>query len=193
MLSYPNERVALFIDGPNFYSALKALKWEADYNLILQYFAKRGQLLRANYYTAIRDTQEFTAIIPLTDFLTYNGFTVVSKPVKEMTNHLTGIVTRKGNMDVEITIDMLKLAPHLDHLVLFSDDGDFRALVEELQRMGKRVSVVSTLEAKPNITADELRRQSDNFIELNDLKEEFERDPGLRAGAGAIRDKLVGN
>jgi len=183
MLSYPNERIALFIDGPNFYGALKALQWEADYTLILKYFAKQGQLLRANYYTAIRETQEFTSIKPLTDFLTYNGFTVVSKPVKEMTNHTTGVITRKGNMDVEITIDMLKLAPHLDHLLLFSGDGDFRALVEELQGMGKRVSVVSTTKAIPNILADELRRQADNFIELDDLKTEFARGPAARESA----------
>ena len=181
MLSYPNERIALFIDGPNFYGSLKALKWEADYTLILKYFAKQGQLLRANYYTAIRETQEFTSVKPLTDFLSYNGFTVVSKAVKEMTNHSTGVITLKGNMDVEITIDMLRLAPRLDHLVLFSGDGDFRALVEELQRMGKRVSVISTMKAVPNIIADELRRQPDNFIELDGLRGEFERQPANRA------------
>jgi uncharacterized LabA/DUF88 family protein len=180
MLFYTNERIALFIDGPNMYWALKALKWEADYILLREYFAKQSQLLRCIFYTAISDNPEHAGVKPLTDFLSYNGFTVVSKPIKEMTNSLTGAVTRKGNMDVEITIDMLRLAPHLDHLVLFSGDGDFRMLVEVLQGMGKRVSVVSTLKAIPNMTADELRRQPDNFIELDDLKAQIARDPALR-------------
>jgi uncharacterized LabA/DUF88 family protein len=177
MVSYLNDRLALFIDGPNFSHALKALKWEADFILLLKYFAKQGQLLRANYYTALSDDKEYSFIRPLTDFLAYNGFNVVSKPLKLMTDYSTGVVTRKGNMDIEIAVDMLTQAQHLDHLILFSGDGDFRALIEELQRRGKRVSVVSTLKAVPNITADELRRQADNFIELEDLKAEFGRAP----------------
>lgn len=180
MRSYQNERIALFIDGPNFYGAVKALKWEVDYNLLQDYFSKQGQLLRCYYYTAVTENQDSNSLKRLLDFLTYNGITVVSKPVKEMTDYSTGVVTRKGNMDVEITICMLKLAPNLDHLVLCTGDGDFRALVEELQDMGKRVTVVSTLKALRNITADELRRQADNFIELDDLRVDIARDPTLR-------------
>ena len=183
MLFYPNERTALFIDGPNFYGIMKSLKLEVDFVLLRKYFAGKGRLLRCNYYTAIRDTQDFDSVRRVTDFLTYNGFTVVSKPAKEMTNHSTGVVTRKGNMDVEITIDMLKLAPHLDHLILFSGDGDFRALVEELQGMGKRVSVVATTKGTPATTADELRRQPDNFIDLDDMRADIARDTGTRESA----------
>lgn len=177
LLSYPNERLALFIDGPNFHTATKALGWPVDYIVMQQHFAKWGQLLRSIYYTAIRETTDYNAVKPLTDFLVYNRYTVVSKPVKEMTDYSTGALTLKGNMDVEITIDMIKLAPHLDHLVLFSGDGDFSALVEELQGLGKRVSVVATLKAIPNITSDQLRRQADNFIELDDLRSAIERAP----------------
>jgi uncharacterized LabA/DUF88 family protein len=180
MLSYQNERIALFIDGPNFHGAVKALQWEVNYSLLQEYFSKQGQLLRCYYYTAIADNQEPNSLKRLLDFLTYNGITVVSKAAKEMTDYSTDTVTLKGNMDVEITIGMLKLAPHLDHLVLFTGDGDFRALVEELQGMGKRVTVVSTLKAVRNITADELRRQADNFIELDDLRADIARDPALR-------------
>lgn len=177
MISYPNERIAVFIDGPNFSHALKSLKWEADFVLLLKYFAKQGRLLRASYYTALSDSQEYSYIRPLTDFLAYNGFIVVSKPIKVMTDRATGIITRKGNMDVEIAVDMLSQSQHLDHLFLFSGDGDFRALIDELQLRGKRVSVVSTLKSVPNMTAEELRRQADNFVELDDLKVEFERAP----------------
>ena len=180
MPSYLSERLGLFIDGPNFHAAVKSLHWEVDYSLLQRHFAKQGRLLRASYYTAMRETQDFNSLKPLTDFLAYNGYTVVSKPVKEMINHATGAVKLKGNMDVEIAVDMLKLARHLDHLILFSGDGDFRALVEELQTQGKRVSVVATLKADPNITADDLRRQCDNFIELDGLREFIEREPPSR-------------
>jgi len=185
MLSYQNERIALFIDGPNFYGAVKALQWEVNYNLLQEYFSKQGQLLRCYYYTAVAENQESNSLKRLLDFLTYNGITVVSKAAKEVTDYSTGTVTLKGNMDVEITIGMLKLAPHLDHLILCSGDGDFRALVEELQGMGKRVTVVSTLKAVRNITADELRRQADNFIELDDLRADIARDPALRVSTVA--------
>jgi uncharacterized LabA/DUF88 family protein len=185
MLFYPNERLALFIDGPNFLGIMKSLKLEVDYVLLRKYFAGKGRLLRCNYYTAIRDTQDFDSVRRLTDFLAYNGFSVVSKAVKEMTNQATGVVTRKGNMDVDITIDMLKLAPHLDHLILFSGDGDFRALVEELQGMGKRVSVVATTKGTPATTADDLRRQPDNFIELDDIRADVAREPTHRESAAA--------
>ena len=80
-------------------------------------------------------------------------------------------------MDVEIAVDAMELAPHVDHVVLFSGDGDFRPLVEGLQRQGVRVSVVSTIRSKPPMIADELRRQTDNFIELDELKDVIGRPP----------------
>ena len=77
----------------------------------------------------------------------------------------------KGNMDIELTVNAMELAPHVDHIVLFSGDGDFRPLVESLQRQGVRVSVVSTVRSQPPMIADELRRQADNFIELEGLRD----------------------
>jgi uncharacterized LabA/DUF88 family protein len=76
-------------------------------------------------------------------------------------------------MDIELAVDAMELAEHLDHIVLFSGDGDFRTLVEALQHKGKRVSVVSTLTTQPPMVADELRRQADQFIDLADLQKDI--------------------
>lgn len=167
---YKDERLALFIDGSNLYAAAKALNFDIDYKLLRQEFMRRGKLLRAFYYTAILENDEYSPIRPLVDWLHYNGFTMVTKPAKEYTDSM-GRRKVKGNMDIELTVDAMELAPRVDHIVLFSGDGDFRPLVESLQRQGVRVSVVSTIRSQPPMISDELRRQADNFIELDDLRD----------------------
>lgn len=174
MLFYPQERLALFIDGSNLYSAARALGFDIDYKKLLNVFAEKGRLMRAFYYTALTDEQEYSPIRPLVDWLDYNGYTMVTKPAKEYTD-ATGRRKIKGNMDIELAIDMLEMADRLEHIVLFSGDGDFRRLVEAVQRRGVRVSVVSTIRSNPPMVADELRRQADNFIELQDLAGEIAR------------------
>ena len=174
MLFYPQERLALFIDGSNLYSAARALGFDIDYKKLLTVFANKGRLMRAFYYTALTDEQEYSPIRPLVDWLDYNGYTMVTKPAKEYTD-ATGRRKIKGNMDIELAIDMLEMADRLEHIVLFSGDGDFRRLVEAVQRRGVRVSVVSTIRSNPPMVADELRRQADNFIELQDLSGEIAR------------------
>jgi uncharacterized LabA/DUF88 family protein len=131
---------------------------------------RRGKLLRAFYYTALLENDEYSPIRPLVDWLNYNGFSVVTKHAKEYTDSM-GSRKVKGNMNVELAVDAMELAPHLDHIVLFSGDGDFTPLVASLQRQGVRVSVVSTIRSQPTMTSDDLRRQADNFIELEDLRE----------------------
>ena len=173
---YRDERLALFIDGSNLYAAAKALGFDIDYKLLRQEFIRRGKLLRAFYYTALLENDDYSPIRPLVDWLHYNGFSMVTKTAKEYTDS-TGRRKVKGNMDIELCIDALELAPHVDHIVLFSGDGDFRPLVEALQRKGVRVSVVSTIRSQPPMIADELRRQADNFIDLADLKEVIGRPP----------------
>jgi len=168
MIFYPQERIAIFIDGANLYAAARALSFDIDYKKLLDLFAGKGRLIRAFYYTALIEDQEYSPIRPLVDWLDYNGYTMVTKPMKEFTDAM-GRPKRKGNMDIELAIDVLEMAPHLDHIVLFSGDGDFRRLVEATQRKGVRVSVVSTLRSQPPMVADELRRQADNFIELAEL------------------------
>ena len=167
---YRDERLALFIDGANLYAAGKSLGFDIDYKLLRQEFSRRGKLLRAFYYTALLENDEYSPIRPLVDWLNYNGFSMVTKPAKEFTDS-QGRRKVKGNMDIELAVDAMELAHRIDHAVLFSGDGDFRPLVEALQRAGVRVSVVSTIRSQPPMIADELRRQADNFIELDELRE----------------------
>ena len=169
MLFYPQERVGLFIDGSNLYAAARALAFDIDYKRLLEVFAAKGHLIRAFYYTALVEDQEYSPIRPLVDWLDYNGYTMVTKPTKEFTDS-SGRRKIKGNMDIELAIDVMEMAEHLDHVVLFSGDGDFRRLVEAVQRRGVRVTVVSTIRSQPPMVADELRRQADNFIELVELQ-----------------------
>ena len=176
---YPNERVALFIDGANLYATAKSLGFDIDYKRLLTLFRQKGQLVRALYYTALAEDQEYSSIRPLIDWLDYNGFTMVTKPTKEFTD-ATGRRKIKGNMDIELAVDAMRLAESLDHIALFSGDGDFRSLVAALQQMGKRVSVISTLQTQPPMVADELRRQADQFIDLADLEQQICRDPASR-------------
>ncbi len=173
---YRDDRLALFIDGSNLYAAAKALGFDIDYKLLRAEFMRRGKLVRAFYYTALLENDEYSPIRPLVDWLNYNGFTMRTKPAKEYTDSL-GRRKVKGNMDVELCVDALELAAHIDHAVIFSGDGDFKPLVEALQRKGVRVSVCSTIRSQPPMISDDLRRQADNFIDLEDLKEVVGRPP----------------
>lgn len=169
------ERIALFIDGANLYATAKALNFDIDYKKLLAHFQSKGRLVRAFYYTALSDDQEYSAIRPLIDWLDYNGYSVVTKPTKEFVDS-TGRRKVKGNMDIELAIDAMEMAEHLDHIVLFSGDGDFRSLVEAIQRKGVRVSVVSTMKSSPPMVADELRRQADEFVDITELVLEIARE-----------------
>jgi len=166
---YDAERIGLFIDGSNLYAAARALGFDIDYKRLLDLFASKGRLIRAFYYTALIEDQEYSPIRPLVDWLDYNGYTMVTKPTKEFTDAM-GRRKIKGNMDIELAIDVMEMAQHLDHVVLFSGDGDFRRLVEAVQRKGVRVTVVSTVRSQPPMVADELRRQADTFLELLELE-----------------------
>ena len=171
---YAAERLALFIDGSNLYATARALEFDIDYRSLLDHFSETGQLLRASYYTALIEDQDYSPIKPLVDWLDYNGYTIVTKPAKEFTD-ASGRRRTKGSMDIEMAVDMLEIADKVDHIVLFSGDGDFKALVVALQRKGVRVSLVSTIKSQPPMIADELRRQADQFIELTDLRDQISR------------------
>jgi uncharacterized LabA/DUF88 family protein len=177
MYFYSNERIALFIDGSNLYAAAKSIGFDIDYKRLLKFFSGQSNFIRAYYYTALIDDQEYSPIRPLVDWLDYNGYTMITKPTKEFTDS-TGRRKIKGNMDIEIAIDMMEMADKLDHMVLFSGDGDFRRLVEAVQNKGARVTVTSTVKSSPPMCADELRRQSDQFVDIVDLKDHIGRDHG---------------
>lgn len=174
MQLHPTERVALFIDGANLYSAARNLSLEMDFRKLLDGFRDKSQLVRAYYYTAVVEGEEFSPVRPLVDWLGYNGFSTVTKPVKRFTD-AQGHSRTKGNMDIEIAVDMLELAPRIDHAVLFSGDGDFRRLVQAVQAKGVRVTVVSTLKSQPPMIADELRRQADAYVDLADTVGDWTR------------------
>ena len=172
---YTDERVVVFIDGSNLYAAIRSLGFDFDYRKLLTFFQNKSRLVRAYYYTALGDDQEYSPIRPLVDWLAYNGYTVITKPIKEYVDPVTGTKRTKGNMDIEIALGMLRMAPYYDHAVLFSGDGDFRSVVEAVQDLGKHVTVISSLMTQPPMIADELRRQADEFIELDSIKKELIR------------------
>src|ERR1041384_5823332 len=158
----PTNKIALFIDGANLYATAKTLGFDIDYKRLLKEFQSRGTLLRAFYYTAIIEDQEYSSIRPLIDWLDYNGYTVVTKATKEFID-ASGRRKVKGNMDIELAVDAMELAEHVDQIVLFSGDGDFRSLVEAVQRRGVRVTVVSTISTQPPLVADDLPRPAAGF------------------------------
>jgi uncharacterized LabA/DUF88 family protein len=179
-MSVPSEKIALFIDGANLYATTKSLGFDIDYKRLLKEFQSRGYLLRAFYYTAVIEDQEYSSIRPLIDWLDYNGYSVVTKATKEFVDQ-AGRRKIKGNMDIELAVDAMELAEHVDEMVLFSGDGDFRSLVEAVQRRGVRVTVISTISTQPPMIADELRRQADVFADLVTLQAKIGRDPSERA------------
>jgi uncharacterized LabA/DUF88 family protein len=188
---YPTEKLALFIDGANFYSQAKALGFDIDYRKLLDEFRRRGVLIRAYYYTAIVEGDDYSPIKPLVDWLDYNGFSLVTKTARKFTD-AQGRDRWRGDMDVEIAVGMMEMAEKADHLVLFSGDGDFRAVVESVQRKGVRVSVVSTVKSQPPMISDDLRRQADHFIDLADLGDVIgrpSRAPSHRGGGGGYDNR----
>lgn len=176
-------KIAIFIDGPNLYATSKTLGFDMDFKRLLSEFGSRGKLLRSFYYTAVIEDQEYSSVRPLVDWLDYNGYTVVTKPAKEFVDPI-GRRKVKANINVELTVDAMELAAHVDEIVLFSGDGDFRSLVEAIQRHGVRVTVVSSFACQPAMIADELRRQADEFIDLKLLESRIGR------AAGAARTAL---
>ena len=176
---YPQERIALFIDGSNLSATARALGFDIDYKALLGMFQKQAVMVRAFYYTALLDDQEYSPIRPLVDWLDYNGYSIVTKPTKEFTD-ATGRRKIKGNMDIELAIDVMEMSDRLDHIVLFSGDGDFRRLVEAVQRKGVRVTVISTIKSSPPMIADELRRQADSFVELTEIQDYISRPVSQR-------------
>jgi uncharacterized LabA/DUF88 family protein len=188
---YPEDKVAIFIDGSNLYAAARSLEFDIDYRKLLGWGASCGRLVRAFYYTALIEDTDYSPIRPLVDWLDYNGYTMVTKPTKEFVDS-QGRRKIKGNMDIELAIDVMEMADNVDHIILFSGDGDFRRLLEAVQRKGVRVTVVSTIQSNPPMVADELRRQADYFLDLEALRSVIARDGGsshTRGSSGSGEDE----
>jgi len=189
-MSFRSKYIALFIDGANLHATARSLGFDIDYKRLLREFEGRGSLLRAFYYTAILEDLDYSSVRPLTDWLSYNGYTVVTKPVKEFTD-ASGRRKVKGNMDVELAVDAMDIAGQIEEMVLFSGDGAFRSLVEAVQRRGVRVTVISTISTQLPMIADELRRQADVFIDLVGLKSKLSRAPSERSARAALSGAQV--
>lgn len=183
----PEERFAVFIDGANFHANTKALNFDVDFEKLLTSLKSTGKMVRTYYYTALPDGTEYSTIKRIADWLDYNGYTVVSKPWRDFTNIETGQRRIKGNMDIELALDMMKLSRHIDHAVLFSGDGDFCRLVTEIQDIGVKVTIVSSVKTRPPFLNDGLRRQADHFIDIADVYHIFERAPLDPAAVAARR------
>ncbi|MBY0566933.1 MAG: NYN domain-containing protein [Hyphomonadaceae bacterium] len=173
---HPDEKVIVLIDGANLHSTMKTLSFDMDYRKLHDVFSGLGRFVRANYYTAMVEEQDFSPIRPLVDWLDYNGYSVVTKPAKEYTD-TNGRRRYKGDMDIEIAVDLLQAADYADHAFLFSGDGDFVAAIEAAKRKGLRVTVVSTIKSNPPMASDEIRRAADNFLDLTELTSLIGRPP----------------
>jgi uncharacterized LabA/DUF88 family protein len=184
-MSFRPNHFALFIDGANLHATARTLGFDIDYKRLLREFEGHGTLLRAFYYTAVLEDQEYSSLRPLTDWLSYNGYTVVTKPVKEFID-AGGRRKVKGSMDVELAVHAMELADQIDQMVLFSGDGSFRPLVAAVQRRGVRVTVVSSISSQPPMIADELRRQADVFVDLMELRSRLGREPAVRAESPSL-------
>ncbi len=169
-----SERIIAFIDGPNMHATVRALGFEIDYRKLLEHLRKQGHFLRVLYYTAIVEDQEFSTFRPLADWLDYNGYTMVTKPARGFTDS-TGRRRFRTSMDVELAVDAMRLSKNADHVILFSGEQSFASLVSALQQMGKRVTVISTIETQPAMVADELRRAADQFIDIDSLQTQIAR------------------
>lgn len=189
MVFYKEERLALFIDGAGLYSTAKALGLEIDFRKLLSEFRNRGRLLRAYYYTTLVESDEYSPIRPLVDWLAYNGFTVVTKPAREHTDR-DGRRRFRGNMNVELAVDLVEASAHVDHLVLFAADGDFRRAVELAKVRGTRITIVSSIKAGGAAIADELRREADEFVDLTELAELIARPRRETEGRESSRDEF---
>ncbi len=178
---YPGEKTAIFIDGANLYKTARNLGFDMDYKSLLAKSKENTHLVRAYYYTSIQEdkSQDYSPLRPLVDWLDYNGYTMVTKTTREFIDS-QGRKRFKGSVDIELTVDMLLLAPHLDHIILFTGNGDFRRAIEAMQNQGVRVTVVSTVKSSPPMASDELRRQADLFIDLFDLEDIIGRGEGMR-------------
>ena len=173
------EKTALFIDGANLYKAARALGFDMDYKSLLTKARAACQLVRAYYYTPIQEDkeQDYSPLRPLVDWLDYNGYTMVTKTAREFTDAM-GKKRFKGSTDIELVVDIMSLAPKLDHIVLFTGNGDFRRAIEAVQAQAVRVTIVSTIKSQPPMVSDDLRRQADRFVDLAEIEKEIGRTGG---------------
>jgi uncharacterized LabA/DUF88 family protein len=176
---YAHERVAVFIDGSNFSLTAKTLGLEVDFKRLRALLALRGELVRVYYYTVVVE-DEYCSIRPLVDWLAFNGYAIRTKSVRAHLDE-NGRRKFKSSMSVELTVDAMDMASTVDHVILFTGDGDFTRLAECLQGKGCRVTVISTVKTVPPMASDALRRAADQFVDLDDIRPIISREPDASA------------
>lgn len=149
------DKVAIFFDMSNLYFAARDLGVRIDYTKLLDFLLNGRRLYRAYAYMAV--APEDSTAIPFLTWLRRNGFRVVTKPLKRFSDGTT-----KGDLDMELAVDLLSQAPYIDVAVIVSGDGDFTYLVDRAQRLGLRVEIAST----PRYTAIELLEIADRYVDL---------------------------
>ena len=186
----PSERIALFIDGASLYASTKALDFDVDYSRLLDYFKSSGRLLRAFYYTAIHEKLDYNPVRPLADWLDYNGYTLVAKYTREFVDNQGRKRLKHHSVAIDIAVDVMEVAPFVDHIILFSGDGDFKRLIEAVQRKGVRTTVISTAHSTPPMISDELRRKVDNFVELEAIKKYVMKDLNTKSRKPSLQPDI---
>lgn len=169
--TFQRERIGLFVDGTNMFYLAAALHCRIDYVKFLNYFKTRHTFVAyAGYYTAIEEKANGDRPIqPLVDFLSANGYSLVTKMTRSYTQP-DGSTKLTGNVDVDLACDMLEIAPFLDRAILVSGDGDFARLVTSVQRKGVPVTVVSS--KRMRMLSEDLRKAASTVIDLADIQEE---------------------
>ena len=165
------KRIAVFVDGSNFYYTQRDLGWEVDSERLLDYCKEYGEVVEAIYYTGVSaegNQRKFH------DWLAYNGYSLVTKPLKTIYDHVTGHSTQKANLDVEIVLDMFNMIDRYDMAILVSGDGDFERALRQLKSRGKEVKVIST---RGNVASELVYATGINYIDLLAIKETVERKP----------------
>jgi uncharacterized LabA/DUF88 family protein len=182
--SVPHERIGLFIDGPHLFEAAQALNIYIDYAKLLGLYQAEGHVVRAFYYNTVLPERDNTACWKLYEWLDYNGYTTLIKQAREFIAD-NGVRRVKNGLEIDMAVDMVEMAPYLDHAVLFSGLGDLRRVVETLQRKGVRVTVVSTIRSPTPMAAWELRRRADRYQDLFNLAPLIARERHRTVEGGA--------
>ncbi len=182
------KRIGIFIDGSNLYMSTKALGFRVDFTKLLNYYKQQGDVAHAFYFTALPPKDVQSPLRKMIDYVDYNGWTVIQKETKSYVNP-EGVEKLKGNMDVEIAVHVSETAPFITNLILFSGDGDFRVLLESVQR---RHGIHCTVVSARSLVADGLRRQANEFVDLASLRDAFVHESEPQAEPVRKRKFLFG-
>jgi uncharacterized LabA/DUF88 family protein len=178
----PTERVAVFVDGANLYHSIKNYyKGVLDYGRLLSAAVGDRKLLRATFYIVEKQETDETQGTPSARSFVYNlnkfGYKVRSKPLvvhETLTAEGERSVSHKGDWDIGLVVDMMRLANHADTYVLVSGDGDYVEAVDYLQsEKGIRLEVISAAQC----TSQALLDVCDLHTDLADIPDLFRR-PG---------------